>query len=124
MEEFIHTLADQRQVRIVLDEDGNEIRVFTYPAGERIGNFTFRCIEQASPLEQDEHRLINAYLEGLGGAYLRCGIGRKCLQLAMEELGWMVTVAENDGRRREDGGHQTGDAPSFIRQMREEQLIA
>jgi hypothetical protein len=65
-----------------------------------------------------------AYLDKLDSDYLRQGIGRKCLQLIKGYYGQPVYAREDDGLRKDDGSHLTGDAPAWVKTMREEGLIA
>jgi len=73
----------------------------------------------------DAHlKLVWAYLDKAGNRWLRQGIGRECLQFALESSGAGFIIAEEDsGARQPDGSHLTGDAPNFVSKMRKEGLI-
>jgi len=68
-------------------------------------------------------KLTWAYLDGLGGSYLRKGIGREIVKRMSELTGYAVEAEENDGHRQDDGSHLTGDAPAFMAKLRKERLI-
>lgn len=118
--EEIFTIKDGRRVKIKIDDVGYKATVLTSPGDEKIGSLDFREIE--SP-EENTLKITNAFLNGLDGSYLRQGIGRRCLVLVAEISGLQIIASDDDGIRKDDGSHLTGDAPNFIAKMRQEKLI-
>ncbi|MBI2794155.1 MAG: hypothetical protein HYX66_05835 [Ignavibacteria bacterium] len=51
------------------------------------------------------------------------GIGTEILKRHKQQYGLSIRAAENDGQRRDDGSHLTGDAPGFVSRMKERGLI-
>lgn len=91
------------------------------PEGKEIGHFDFSVRED---LEGDEYlKLFWAYLDLLGTSYKHQGIGREILKGMRVYSGMPITAENDDGHRKEDGSHLTGDAPGFVNQMRKEGLI-
>ena len=116
------TTADRRVVSIHIDdEDDYKVTVKTAD-GRLIGNIEFTEIDMPDN-EMNILKMRWAYLDQLGGSYLRQGIGRRCLELvkAFSSLG--IIAAANDGQQQEDGSHLTGDAPGFVAKMRREGVI-
>lgn len=80
-------------------------------------------------IEVDEHSdpyyyITRMYLDKKDKSYLRQGIGREALIYFKEIYGYKITAAEDDGQRKDDGSHLTGDAPSFVAKMIEEGVIS
>ena len=117
-----YQLDDGRSVIIDVDDLDYGVTVTAHPAGENIGYMKVRLIEMPSGSLGQLH-LTHAFLDEAGRDYLRKGIGRRCLNLIREASGLPITASEDDGQRREDGSHLTGDAPGFVAKMREEGLI-
>jgi hypothetical protein len=68
-------------------------------------------------------KLVWAFLDKSGNGFTRRGIGRQCLLIVKERYGLPIVAEENNGIKKDDGSHLTGDAPAFIARMREEGLI-
>ena len=117
-----YQLDDGRCVIIEVDDLDYRVTVTAHPSGENIGHMTFLLIETPAG-SLDELHLAEACLDKAGLDYLRKGIGRRCLHLIREVHGLPITASEDDGLRRQDGSHLTGDAPRFVAKMREEGLI-
>lgn len=62
-------------------------------------------------------------LDELGPSYLRHGLGRATLQFRGEVFRSPLVVADNDGLKRDDGSHLTGDAPGFVAVLSKEELM-
>jgi hypothetical protein len=111
-----HPLDDGNSVVIVLAEDGSRIDVRTADDKE-IGHIELYELEDGS-------YFINwMYLDKAGPRFLRRGIGRAALKFHKEFFGCSLCAADNDGHRRDDGGHPTGDAPRFMAKMRREGIV-
>ena len=111
---------DGRNVILTCDDVAFTITV-TDTIGTEIGRFEFLAVETESGTTL---KMVWAFLDKAGGGYKRQGIGRRCISLAKDHFGLPIVVEDNDGIRRNDGSHLTGDAPAFVCQMRREELIA
>jgi len=120
--EELFTTRDGRVVRIQIDDVDFSVEVTVVASGEEIGTLEFHEIEMDSRAPS-VLRFTSAFLEGPDGSYRRQGIGRRCLQLIREISDMEIVAADDDGQRRDDGSHLTGDAPAFVTRMREEGLI-
>jgi hypothetical protein len=109
-------LSDGRSVDIEIDDTGQEITVRAVN-GPKLGSIELQGTDSG------HYHLKRMYLDQDGGAFKRCGIGRQALKFHNESFGCLFTAAPNDGQEREDGSHLTGDAPRFIRKMRDEGLV-
>jgi hypothetical protein len=116
--EFIksYKISDHESVTIVIDEDIPSIIVFTEDK-EKIGNIDLSEIDNG-------FYITWMYLDQLSDKYKKKGIGRACLEFFSESFQMPIYAAHNDGNRRQDGSHLTGDAPGFISRMRTEGLVA
>jgi hypothetical protein len=114
--EEIFTINDGRQVKIKVDDMDYKATVLTSPGDKIIGSLEFR--EIGSP-EENFLKITNAFLDRKDGSYLRQGIGRRCLTIVAEISGLKIIASDDDGIRKDDGSHLTGDAPGFIAKMRQ-----
>lgn len=115
----IFTTKDGRTVLIAIDDFGEEILV-TDAQGKEIGSIELSLIESD---HSDHYRIVSMFLDKDGGGYLRQGIGRESLKQHIAIFNTSIIAADDDGIRKNDGSHLTGDAPGFINQMREEGLV-
>lgn len=84
-----------------------------------IGRLSFRAYEApAKYYEETYYHLTHAFIEGGGGKYKHQGIGTEAFKLFRECTGAEVTFSENDGIRKDDGSHLTGDAPRFVSSLK------
>lgn len=113
------SIRDGRKVVIILDEGGHEISVKDTD-GKDIGSIKLDCIEFD---HGDRYKITWMYLDKQEGAYLHQGIGRECLRLHKEAFDAPIEASDNDGIRKPDGSHLTGDAPGFVSKMREEGFV-
>jgi hypothetical protein len=122
--ERTYRLDDGRIVKIKVDELSGEIFV-TDQAGNRIGRVELEEleIEEGKPLSAPVYRLKWMYNDLKDQSYVHKGIGREALKFFKELTGATITASENDGMRKDDGSHLTGDAPAFVAQMRREKII-
>lgn len=56
-------------------------------------------------------------------SYKHEGIGREALTFFREIHGLPITASKEDGLKKDDGSHLTGDAPGFVQKMRDEGII-
>ncbi|HEY0313834.1 MAG TPA: hypothetical protein VGC56_15250 [Allosphingosinicella sp.] len=112
---------DRRTVEIEVDEFDWTVRVRTVTGGDEIGRMSFEEHECADGRSSALY-LTWCFLDRIPG-WTGVGIGRECLRLAGEVSASPITAAADDGMKREDGSHLTGDAPGFVQRMREEGLI-
>jgi hypothetical protein len=108
-------MSNGEEVDIVIDEDANKVNVFNQKE-EEIGSIDYRIIDN------EHYEYIRLTHMSLDIEYVRKGIGRECLKL-LKEYGLPVTAAYDDGIRKDDGSHLTGDAVYFIQTMRNEGLV-
>jgi hypothetical protein len=88
----------------------------------RIGAFSFAAKE--GPGGEPYFKLTHAHLEGPDGPdqgrYAHRGVGREILK----SMSQPVVVGRDDGQRRDDGSHLTGDGPGFVAKMVKEGLLS
>lgn len=109
-------LSDGRLVDIEIDNAGLKITVAVVN-GPKLGSIELKNTGSG------HYYLTRMYLDQDGGAFKKCGIGRQALKFHNESFGCLFTAAPNDGHRREDDSHLTGDARGFIEKMRDEGLV-
>ena len=108
---------------VVIDIDVDDyIATVTTQSGKPIGKIEFRLIGGASARDDDYLKITWAYLDQQNGAYLNQGIGTECVRRMRDETGLSICTAENDGHKKEDGSHLTGDAPAFVDGLRKQGL--
>ncbi len=115
MSKWIFTTKNKGDVEIEwTDDDEAIVRTLATPP-ELIGSITFRHIEGADRYDEDHFVVINMYLDGPKGRgdYIKQGIGQEIISSSPIP----VTFHVDDGNRRDDGGHLTGDGPGFARKM-------
>ena len=112
-------LNDGRVVQLVLNDALEWLQVNDEQGG-KIGQINFHKIE----MEDDYHyKIVWMYLDLKDASYKRKGIGRAALQFFKERADSYLVAEGNDGMRRDDGSHLTGDAPAFVAAMVKEGLI-
>lgn len=116
----IFTTKHGRTISIEIDDIGEEILV-TDAQGKEIGSIELSLIESDY---SDHYRIVSMFLDKNGGSYLRQGIGRECLKQHVEIFNTSIIASDDDGIRKNDGSHLTGDAPGFISQMRKEGFVS
>lgn len=114
-----YELTSGEHVIITLDEDYREILVESYD-GEYIGKIELDCDHDYDPT----CKIVWMYLDGQNGRYLHKGIGREALKFLKEYSGCQIITEDDNGIKRDDGSHLTGDAPVFVNKMRKEGIIA
>ena len=113
-----YELTNGDRVVITLDEEYREILVETY-GGENIGKIELDCDHDYDP----KCKIVWMYLDGQNGRYLHKGIGREALKFQKEYSDCKIITEDDDGIKRDDGSHLTGDAPVFVNKMRKEGII-
>lgn len=93
--------------------------VAVFAQGEEVGRLSFRAYEvPVNHHEETYYHLTYAFIEGGGGKYKHQGIGTEAFRLFRECTGAEITFSENDGLRKDDGSHLTGDAPGFVASLK------
>ena len=113
--DWIFPTKNKGDVRIVWTER-DEVIVWTVSSPpELIGSITFTHIEGADRHIDDHYLVTNMYLDGPNGSgdYKRQGIGEEIISNTCIRVRFHV----DDGNRRDDGGHLTGDGPGFAAKM-------
>lgn len=110
---------DGRDVVIEISDSGETIWIKTL-SGEEIGRAELSYIEDDV---KDYYRLTWMYLDLLDPSYRRQGLGRAALQFHLDNFASSIEVSENDGHRKSDGSHLSGDAPAFVGKMVQEGLL-
>ncbi|WP_189410902.1 hypothetical protein [Neogemmobacter tilapiae] len=115
-----YTCKNGEVVQIAIDEDDSyEAKVFG-PNGEKIGGMVFHLYE-----DYDTYlKLTWMYLDVNNPRWKRQGIGREILLRVKAASDLPITASSNDGQRRDDGSHLTGDGPAFVAKMRQDGIIA
>ncbi len=80
-----------------------------------IGSITFRHIEGVDRHDEGHFVVTNLCLDGPNGSgyYTKQGIRLEIIS----SISIAITFHVDDGKRRDDGGHLTGDGPVFARKM-------
>lgn len=110
---------------VYIQDEGDELKVYT-KSGAVIGNVSYDLREGADPRGGDDVYLItNIFLDGPAQdrEYVGQGIGRECMRILSQDYGYTVVASRDDGIRRDDGSHLTGDAPGFFQKMVSEGLV-
>lgn len=109
--ELLLTTGDRVQLRL----DADAVRVFDAQSAE-IGRIVFASSEMPDGGDYvNVWRITNMFIEGGGGRYKRQGIGTRAVQYFLwANSGDFFEITENDGQRREDGSHLTGDGVGFM----------
>lgn len=115
MSKWIFTTKNKGDVEIEWTDDDVMIARTTGFAAEKIGSITFKHIEGPDDRDEGHYLVTDMYLDGPRGSglYSRQGIGREMIFQAPLP----VTFHRDDGIRRDDGGHLTGDGPAFAKKM-------
>lgn len=114
-----YRLDDDREINIVVDESLQEIYI-EIPERKKIGEIILHRIDTG---QNEEFKITHMFMDMLDASYKRKGIGHEALKFFKEITGGTITAEENDGIRKEDGSHLTGDAVEFVAKMREEGII-
>ncbi len=116
-----YRLRDGRTVKLELEPMGADA-VFAYSAdGKEIGCFRFR--DESMVPGKWLYLLTYCFLDKQGNSYKRQGIGEAILRFFAEYHEAEICAQDNDGQRRDDGSHLTGDAVGFVARMRKKGLI-
>lgn len=115
MSDWIFTTKNKGDVQIEWTDDDEAIVWTVATPPELIGSITFMHIEGADRHDYDHYLVTNMYLDGPNGSgdYKRQGIGQEIIS----NMCTPVTFHVDDGNRRDDGGHLTGDGPGFAGKM-------
>jgi hypothetical protein len=118
MSKWIFTTKNKGDVEIEWTDDDTMIARTVGTPSEVIGSITFMHIEGLDDRDEGHYLVTNMYLDGRNhsGEYTRQGIGREMII----EAPLPVTFHRQDGNRRDDGGHLTGDGPGFATKMVEQ----
>jgi hypothetical protein len=111
---------DKRLVKICIDEEQDWSATIYDIRGEKVGEVCFR-------LNDDDGQVLKltwAYLDKPDGSYLHQGIGTAVLERVKAASGLQIVAEEDDGHRKDDGSHFTGDAAVWVAAMRRKRLIA
>lgn len=110
---------DGRRILLLVDECSMEIQAKNMH-GEVIGCFGFREIEDPNG---SYFLICRMDVGGFDKQFIRQGIGRQVLLFAKEHWGLAIIAQSDDGLRRTDGSHLTGDAPAFVAAMLTEGVL-
>ena len=117
--ERTYKLSDGRVIKIVIDDLFESISVKNTEDKE-VGRIEFREI-------LDEYRtcykITWMYMDLIDRSYKKKGIGREALRFFKETIKAPIIVSEDDGMRKNNGSHLTGDAPAFVSKMQDEGII-
>ncbi len=119
-----YRLDDGRIINVEIEESYEEIYIFNN-LHEKIGRVE---LSEVPPVDDytdpPMYYLTWMYMDIEDETYKHKGIGREVLKFFKRQTGASITAAEDDGLRKSDGSHLTGDAPSFVEKMRQEGVIA
>lgn len=115
MSDWIFTTKNKGDVQIEWTDDDEAIVWTVATPPKLIGSITFRHIEGADRHDDDHYLVTNMYLDGPNGSgdYKWQGIGQEIIS----NMCVPVTFHVDDGNRRDDGGHLTGDGRGFAGKM-------
>jgi len=116
-DETRHIALNSGEIVILRFEIGS---VGVYVDDYEVGRIDFRTYEV--PIGQGHgetfYHLTHAFIEGGEGKYKHQGIGTEAVRLFRECTGSEITFSDNDGHRKEDGSHLTGDGPTFVESLK------
>lgn len=93
----------------VLDGDGQEVGYLSFTCKD----VPFGCGDV-----MQVYRLTHAFIEGGNGRYKHQGVGTEAVRFFQEYIGQGVELPKDDGVRKDDGSHLTGDGPGFVGSLR------
>ncbi len=114
-EQLDFTTKNKGDVQIEWTDDDEAIVRTVATSPDLIGSITFRHIEGVDHHDEGHFVVTNLRLDGPNGSsyYVKQGIGQEIIS----SISIAVTFHVDDGKRRDDGGHLTGDGPVFVRKM-------
>lgn len=107
---------DNRTYQIDISESGEVITVSL--RGEPKGSISLTYCEGVGHGD-DHYYITNLSLD-------KCkkeGIGTACLKYHKKIFGRPILAASDDGIKKDDGSHLTGDGPAFIATMRDRKIV-
>lgn len=116
-----YRLMDGRFITIDVSDD-SELVVMDHENTE-IGRINFSFRNEDFPGRSSYYHITWMYFDLKDGSYLHKGIGREALIFFKKIYGLPITASNDDGFRKDDGSHLTGDAPAFVKKMRDEGII-
>ena len=102
--------------------DDSELVVKDHKNNE-IGKIKFSYRDEDFPGGSPYYHITWMYLNSKDSSYLHKGIGREALTFFKEVYGLPITASDDDGLKKDDGSHLTGNAPFFVAKMRDEGMI-
>lgn len=112
-----HFITDNMKRTIEFRGDPNDGSLDVFHEGRNIGGIRFDFV--------DDHQAIHVtwmFLDRLDG-YKRCGIGTDLIEWIKEETGLHVFFSSDDGHKKGDGSHLTGDAPAFVESLKRKKIV-
>jgi hypothetical protein len=110
-----YKIATGQIITLVFDE--SNLTISFQEDGEDIGD----VFEFEDEFETEKRFLLKRMYSP--DQYKRQGLGRAVLELFNDIIEGTIYTRPNDGQRRKDQSHLTGDAPAFVMSMQEEGLI-
>jgi hypothetical protein len=110
--ELVLTTGDRVKLHLGYDR----VRVLD-SNGDEVGCIEFGSSEYGDDEDDAETvwRVTHMFIEGGGGKYKRQGIGTRAVKFFLwANAGDGFEITENDGLRRDDGSHLTGDGVPFM----------
>ena len=89
----------------------------------KIGEIQLSLVDDGLPGNPPSYYLTWMYMDLKDNSYKHQGIAREALKFFKEFYGLPITASYNDGLKKADGSHLTGDAPHFVSKMRDEGII-
>lgn len=123
--------------KALLIADNGEERDYQIPGGQKV-TLVYDDLDKSISFRidgvkfSDEFRFIDESEDDDGERYLlarmyspikNSGLGRAAIEYFIDMTGATIYTRSHDGIVRDDGSHLTGDAPSFVMKMQEEDLI-
>ncbi len=111
-----YSISNTEYVKICIDEDELKLLVFN-SANAKVGQIELTELDYG-------YYICWMYMDMLSDTYKHKGIGRAALRFFKNVYKMPIYANEDNGMVSDDGSHLTGDAPNFIRKMRQEGIVS
>ncbi|MBX9866082.1 MAG: hypothetical protein K2Y14_04150 [Burkholderiales bacterium] len=123
---FVYDLKDGRRIQLAFDLDnGCEVTELLSDNEEvNAGSISWEHNdEEYDGYERIQDERCHITHLNLFSGYIRQGIGTEIIRKLKEDYGCLVTFSDDDGIRRDDGSHLTGDGPAFVNSLKRNEII-
>jgi len=116
-----YKLNDGRTITIDISDDRSI--VVKDHQNNSIGEIILSLKEDVPSRLAHYYYITSMFMNLRDDSYLCNGIGRAALIFFKDFYSLPIKASKNDGLRKDDGSHLTGNAPGFVEKMRNEGII-